>query len=142
MPQLIWDRLRSGQISLQVDMPHWGNNSKLKLQESDITDVLVGAVPYATGQGKYGENSEFLVPFERLIEDDHQKAVEPPTGKGWWPVCQIMWKNMHVHMGYHTMEAYQQAVLAGKTKVFVICWYQLMDNGRVLAVWAIIRIIG
>ena len=53
-----------------------------------------------------------------------------------------MWKNMHLHMGYHTMEAYQQAVLAGKAKVFVICWYQLMDDGRVLAAWAIIRIIG
>ncbi len=140
MPLLIWNALKNGAV-MEVDMPHWGKKQKLTLSHDMVTTIKFGAVPYAgVGQGKYGEDS-FLVPsgrFEQLIDDNDNKTMLPPQNRGWWPVCQVMWKDMHLHHGVATMEEYVRLVKAGKLKCYVICWYQLLNNGRVLAVWAII----
>jgi hypothetical protein len=109
-----------------------------------VQEINFGAVPYAgAGQGKYGEDS-FYVPaghFERLIDDNDVKGMEPPQHRGWWPVCQVVWKDMHLHHGVQDPETYWRMVKAGRMKVYIICWYQLMDGGHVLAVWAVIQVV-
>ena len=140
MEQLVWDRLKKG-TKLAVDQPHWGKKSKIELSATNLTSVHFGAVPYG-GSGKYLEDgSTYFVPFERferLIEDDHQKeAIRSPLNKGFWPVCEVRWKNMHLDHGYTSEADYEVAVKAGRCKVYVVCWYQLLDSGAIMAVWAI-----
>ena len=51
-----------------------------------------------------------------------------------------MWKDIHLHHGVKDPAEYRRLVKKGILKCYVICWYQLMDGGRVLAVWAIIHV--
>ena len=144
MEQLIWDRLRSG-TKLIVDMPHWGKSSKMELGLDRVSHVLFGAVPYG-GAGKYSDNYDdaHFVPFsrfERLIDDDHVKeAVHAAPGKGFWPVCQIKWHDVHLDHGFTSATEYERAVKVGRCKVYILCWYQLLQGGHVIAVWAILLI--
>jgi hypothetical protein len=143
MPQLVWSALRKG-ATMTVDMPMWSKKAKKTLTCDDIQDLQFGAVAYAGGQGKYSENQEFIPfeRFERLIDPDEEtdmsKCMHAPTGKGFWPVCKVTWRNMHLDHGFRTAEEYDRAVRSGRCKAYVVCWYQLVDDGRVLYVWAII----
>ncbi len=142
MPELVWNALGSG-CALAADMPHWSKNAKLTLKREDVLEIEFGAVAYSgAGQGKYGEQSAFVPAgrFDRLIDDNESKTMMPPPGKGWRPVCRITWRNMHLHHGYPCMASYERAVRSGKQKCYVLCWYQLVDGGRIIAVWAIIFI--
>ena len=146
MEQLVWDRLRQG-TRLSIDMPHWSKKSKIEVSAEQVTSISFGAVPYG-GSGKYNEadNSTFFVPlqrFDRLIDDDGfvKEPIHSQPGKGFWPVCQIKWRNMHLDHGFASEEAYERAVKAGRCKIYVLCWYQVLDGGAIMAVWAIIFLV-
>ena len=66
----------------------------------------------------------YILPFHELpdveeIATDEQLQITSPPGQGWWPVialqtvCDESWK----------------------LKVLVVCWYQLLTDGRVVCWW-------
>jgi hypothetical protein len=146
MGEIIWNRLRSG-VRLQVDMPHWGKKQHLVLTHNQVCDIVPGAVSYG-GSGKYFEGVNKVVPFvksDQLIDNDgYHKAPEgghrAGEGRGWWPVSIITWHGQHSDHGYHDSAVYFRDMWSGRTKCYVLCWYQLMDGSMILTVWAVYMI--
>ena len=88
----------------------------------------LGIVSYP-GTGKYSDTSIYL-PFHELpdsedVADEKQMRITSPPGQGWWPVI-----------------ALQSAVVGEgeerKKKVLIVCWYQLLSDGRIIAWWIFI----
>ena len=76
------------------------------------------------GSGKYTA-ANIYIPFHELpdceeVATDEQMQIISPPGMGWWPVIAL------------------QTVVDPQTKVkkvLIICWYQLLEDGRVVAWW-------
>ena len=147
MPEHIWNRLRAG-VVLRVDMPHWGKKQSIVLHHSRVCDIVPGAVTYG-GQGKYTEGVDKVLPFgkfDQLIDNDgYNKSPEDREGKGeyqagqnrgWWPVSVITWHGQHSDHGYPDAAVYFRDMWSGRTRCYVLCWYQLMDGSMSLQVWA------
>ena len=81
----------------------------------------LGIVSYP-GHGKYDKCS-FLdyhdLPDCEEVATEEQKAVKIPEDQGWWPVIALK-------------KEYANGVA---TRVLVVCWYQLLTDGRVIAWW-------
>ena len=73
------------------------------------------------GDGKY--NSSTFIAFHDLPDskeiatEGELKRINPP-GQGWWPVI-----------------ALKTVVEGGKTWVLLVCWYQLLSDGQIVAWW-------
>ena len=102
-------------------------HNKKPLYPTDAKYEL-GIVSYP-GTGKYKDANIYL-PFHELpdVEDvanEEQLHITSPPGQGWWPVI-----------------ALQTEVLSENLKkVLVVCWYQLLSDGRVIAWWIYIPVV-
>ena len=100
-------------------------NKKKEILPSDAVYEL-GVVSYP-GQGKYHECNKYIA-FHELPDhpdtaSEEQRKMRSPKGQGWWPVVALQ------KVAETTKEG------ATKTKVLVVCWYQLLDNGRIMCWW-------
>ena len=100
-------------------------NKKTKILPSDAIYEL-GVVSYP-GKGKYHECNAYI-PFHELPDQEdtaseEERKMRSPEGQGWWPVIALQ------KVAETTKEG------ATKTKVLVVCWYQLLEDGRKICWW-------
>ena len=81
----------------------------------------LGVISYP-GSGKY--KNSIYVPFHELpdveeIATEEQKKVISPPGQGWWPVIALQ----------------TEVVSETERKKLIVCWYQLLSDGRVICWW-------
>ena len=100
-------------------------DKKTKIYPSDAIYEL-GVVSYP-GKGKYHECNAFI-PFHELPDQEdtaseEERKMRSPEGQGWWPVIALQ------KVAETTKEG------ATKTKVLVVCWYQLLEDGRKTCWW-------
>ena len=99
---------------------YYGKNTELTPQEAHYE---LGIVSYP-GQGKYTEANIFLpyheLPDSEEVASDLQMQTISPPGMGWWPVIALQTE-------------IEPATLT--KKVLITCWYQLLQDGRVIAWW-------
>ena len=92
------------------------------------TQYELGIVSYP-GQGKY--NNCLYIPYHDLpdveeVATEEQLQVTSPPGQGWWPVIALQ----------IVAEPRGSVGLETKAKkVIVVCWYQLLSEGTVIAWW-------
>ena len=85
----------------------------------------LGIVSYP-GTGKYSDACIYLpfheVPDSEDVASPEQMQITSPPGQGWWPVIAL------------------KTVVESETikKVLVVCWYQLLSDGRIIAWWIFI----
>ena len=85
----------------------------------------LGVVSYP-GQGKYNDASMMYVPFHEVpdsvevLTDSDKKRLTNPDKQGWWPVIALQ------KTTYRT---------GTKTWILIVCWYQLLEDGRVICWW-------
>ena len=48
----------------------------------------------------------------------------------------ITWHGQHSDHGYPDAAVYFRDMWSGRTRRYVLCWYQLMDGTMALQVWA------
>ena len=137
MPQLVWERLRSG-CYFKGMLPGWGKSGKY-LKLTDVSNIELAAVQYA-GQGKYSPTDPCVL-WDQIPKDATMKLHGLPDGnkeKGWWPVCAISWHSEALDMSFHGgNNAYITLKGAGGTITWVICWYQLFDGEWELVLWGV-----
>ena len=98
-------------------------NGKTEIFPSDAKYEL-GVVSYP-GTGKYKDCK--YMPFHELPEQEEtateeQLKMTSPKGQGWWPVIALQ----------TVAESTKETT---KMKVLVVCWYQLLSDGRVICWW-------
>ena len=154
MPALVWDRLHNGNVTLRIDMPHWGKTSFQVIDVSRVREIQFGAATYP-GAGKYNDSIDRVIPYgvsdsgtwEQLTPNDgyvkqcqenggKHPGYMPHQGRGWWPVSIITWHGQHSDHGYHDAALYFRDMYSGRVKCYVVCWYQLMDGTHQLQAWA------
>ena len=59
------------------------------------------------------------LPDVEEIASEEQLQITSPPGQGWWPVIAL------------------QTVVVSATmkKILIVCWYQILNDGRVVAWW-------
>ena len=90
----------------------------------DEVHYELGIVSYP-GKGKYTDTSIYL-PFHELPDVEvtataEQMQITSPPEQGWWPVIAL-----------RTVE------VDSRTKKLIVCWYQLLSDGRIIAWWIFI----
>ena len=89
----------------------------------DEAKYELGIVSYP-GKGKYTD-CLFVewtdVPDDETVATDKQLALTSPPGQGWWPVI--------------ALQQVVEGLVVQKKKVLVVCWYQLLSDGRVISWW-------
>ena len=84
----------------------------------------LGIVSYSGG-GKYIDS--IYLPFHELPDSDEVaskrqvRGWKTPPGQGWWPVICLQTKKE-----------------LGQTKKLIVCWYQLLADGIVMAWWIVV----
>ena len=100
-------------------------NKKTEILPSDAIYEL-GVVSYP-GQGKYHECNTYIafheLPDQEDTTSEEERKMRSPKGQGWWPVIALQ------KVAEKTKEG------ATKTKVLVMCWYQLLEDGRKICWW-------
>ena len=82
----------------------------------------LGVVSYPR-DGDYTDTKDY-VPFhdlpdvEEVATEEQRKNTSPP-GQGWWPVIALKY----------------DCQSKTETKILIVCWYQLLHDGRVVAWW-------
>ena len=141
MPRLLKDRLAKG-CRITVTMPHWGKKGKKTIGLDDIMSLGFCAVTYP-GSGKY-RTINSAVP-DRALEWSEIPEDEPlvelmdelPNDAIWWPATVINWHDQHIDHEYSSRDEYFTKVISGILCIFVLCWYQLMDDSWELQAWPI-----
>ena len=94
----------------------------------------LGIVSYP-GHGKY-DNCIFIpfidLPDSEEVASEDQLKVKSPEKQGWWPVISL--KTEIVSQSQSQSQSQEVASVLVK-KVLVVCWYQLLTDGRVIAWW-------
>ena len=101
----------------------WDKNTKI-LPEDAIYELGVVSYP---GTGKYDECNSYI-PFHELPDSEdtaseEESKMRSPEKQGWWPVTALQ------KVAEKTKEG------ATKTKVLVMCWYQLLEDDRKICWW-------
>ena len=100
------------------------DNKKDILPKDAIYELGVVSYP---GKGKYHECNSYI-PFHELPDSEdtaseEESKMRSPEKQGWWPVIALQ------KVAETTKEG------ATKTKVLVVCWYQLLEDGRIVCWW-------
>ena len=108
--------LAAKRIHLEKGVFHHGKKKVITPSEAQYE---LGVVSYP-GTGKYSD-CNIYVPFHELPDveataSEEQKQRIPPPGQGWWPVVALK----------------TEVVSETRKKVLVVCWYQLLSDGRVI----------
>ena len=78
------------------------------------------------GTGRYTDTTIFI-PYQDLpdtldVATDEQKKIINPEGQSWWPVILLQTEPVN-------------CPIAKVKKVLVVCFYQILSNGRTIAWW-------
>ena len=96
------------------------NNKETQQVRPEDAVYELGIVSYS-GSGKY-QYSKYLdwnsLPDTENVATEMQLQCSSPEGQGWWPVI-----------------ALDTRFEKGTKKILVVCWYQLLNNGRIIAWW-------
>ena len=112
----IWEAMR---IHKEKGKFHYGKKGEIL---PDQAMYELGIVSYPR-QGKYTDCNIFI-PYHDLpdieeLADENQRRRTSPPGQGWWPV---------IHLRTEVVSPFMK-------KVLVVCWYQLLSDGRVICWW-------
>ena len=98
---------------------YYGKKGEIKPDEAIYE---LGAVSYPGG-GKYNATNLYVpfheLPDEQLVATAEQRKNISPRGQGWWPVIALKY----------------DCQSKTETKILIVCWYQLLNDGRVVAWW-------
>ena len=111
------------------------NKDKKPLQRKDVRGYRLGLVSYK-GPGKYAQRSfhwyDDIPDCGEVMPEQWEQKTALPENQGWWPVAAMeLSPQANERVGGPSPEA-------GKKKILIICFYQLMGN-RFVAWWITIN---
>jgi hypothetical protein len=140
--RIFQDRLDHGSV-VQV---RWGVGAKSKASKivdgASVRGLEPGVVSFP-GQGRYSphkQESERFVRWSDLEPSDPELAWDMtgivPMESGWWPAVQVGWKDEAAEHGRAAnVSEYYKGQARGSQVVYVVCWYQLVDDTMFLTAW-------
>ena len=87
----------------------------------------LGVVSYP-GTGKYNEGNKYIafheLPDHEDTASEEQLKMQSPKDQGWWPVIALQ-----------RVAESSGSLGPTKTKVLIVCWYQLLEGGHIVCWW-------
>ena len=114
-------------MEIHMEKGSFFDGKKLIQARDSRVKYELGVVSYP-GTGKY-KDATIYVPWHDLpdaeeVADEEQLQITSPPGHSWWPVIALQ----------------TEAVSQFMKKIFVVCFYQLLADGRVIGWWIYIAV--